>query len=771
MWVAFSRRLLGACLLTWGTCCCAATGVFALSGGRVYEMVSPVYKAGYGINKIVAVAPDGENVVFPSIGSFAGDPASNVLVNTYDARRGSSGWSTVPLTPPAALIPYGGPIDYSTTLESSLTEGKPGPNMGSALYDGTIFEYLLHRTDLPDTAPNAGEPAPNFEVVVPNPAPNFEMAGEPLETRTKKPFTLGYQGASADFSHILFEASYGDYLLPAAVNTRSSLYDLISHPVSGEPPLRLVGLNNKGKVINPACLTVLGSSAGKGSSFNAVAAGGKAIFFNTEVDGACAVPQLFVRLGGERTLEVSRPVSPKCTEVPCTGAETRAPAEFQGANEDGSKIFFTTTAPLEPATDKDTGNDLYMARIECPGGETEACEATHREVKQMVQVSHGAEPAEVQDVVTVAPDGSRVYFVARGVLSAGLNTEEHAPVKGADNLYVYDSITGGPPVFIGDLCSGPEELGVVEDPHCPSSLNGQRNDTSLWATAAPEARLNVCARPSAGECTGDRETGRFLVFSSYAQLIEGSAEGDTDNAKDVYRYDAQTGTLKRVSLGEDGSHENGNGNDSANCACDASIAKNQEYHYVYFQHDMNSRAISEDGSRIVFTTAELLSPAVSNGLSNAYEWHEGGVSLVSGGSATRPVENVVISSSGRDVFLETTQSLVPQDTDGQEDVYDARIEGGFPPAPAEREPCKGDACYGPLTNPAPLLVPGSVPQTPGENLPPLKKATPKKLTPAQQLTRALKACAKKPKSKRTACRRSAQKKYAKASKQAGRGRR
>jgi NHL repeat len=46
------------------------------------------------------------------------------------------------------------------------------------------------------------------------------------------------------------------------------------------------------------------------------------------------------------------------------------------------------------------------------------------------------------------------------------------------------------------------------------------------------------------------------------------------------------------------------------------------------------------------------------------------------------------------------------------------------------------------------------------------KVTPKKLTRAQQLARALKACAKQPKSKRAACRRSARKKYA-ASKRKG----
>jgi len=35
--------------------------------------------------------------------------------------------------------------------------------------------------------------------------------------------------------------------------------------------------------------------------------------------------------------------------------------------------------------------------------------------------------------------------------------------------------------------------------------------------------------------------------------------------------------------------------------------------------------------------------------------------------------------------------------------------------PAERRQCEGDACQGALTNPAPLLVSGSVSQTPGEN--------------------------------------------------------
>ena len=43
---------------------------------------------------------------------------------------------------------------------------------------------------------------------------------------------------------------------------------------------------------------------------------------------------------------------------------------------------------------------------------------------------------------------------------------------------------------------------------------------------------------------------------------------------------------------------------------------------------------------------------------------------------------------------------------------------GFPSVAAERQPCEGDGCQGPLTNPAPLLVPGSVSQAPGDDFPP-----------------------------------------------------
>ena len=92
------------------------------------------------------------------------------------------------------------------------------------------------------------------------------------------------------------------------------------------------------------------------------------------------------------------------------------------------------------------------------------------------------------------------------------------------------------------------------------------------------------------------------------------------------------------------------------------------------------------------------------------------VSLISSGSAPGNDSEPVISPSGLDIFFITEQGLLPQDTDGLYDIYDARAGGGFPVAPAPPRPCEGDACQGPLTNPAPLMVPGSVSQAAGENL-------------------------------------------------------
>jgi hypothetical protein len=707
--------LFGAFLVVWCGWGYVALDAFGSSDGRVFEQVSPVFKGGYGATRVEGVAGDGNTIMFYSAGAFNGAPAGPQLTADYVSHRGTLEWSTLPIMTPAALLPDVDGTDISPSLDSVVSVGKPGLNLQQATQLGSEEQFLLHSTALPDTEAT------------------WQPAGAPLMTLSLAPSRFAYIGASSDFCHLFFLENEAQPLLAEAESLefgKGGTYEF-NRGCDGTPAtLKLVGVKNKfgphdePEVINRACGVDIGikNYGTEGNQFNSIADDGNEIFFTTCIPPSNSAPyQLFMRLGGTKSVEVSRPLTSTCEEVPCPGAGARASAEFAGASEDGSRVFFT--APLaagqEPLVsgDADASRNLYMANIGCPLIKTD-CSAAERVMLSLSEVSHdtnGGEAAEVQRVMRSAPDGSRVYFVARGKLSGLPNAEGSLPRSGADNLYLYD-VNSGTTTFIADLCSGREASGTAEDTLCPSA----------------EVADNTRESQTAGI------DGRFLVFTTYARLTD----DDTDAAKDVYRYDAVRGTLERISIGEGGADVNGNGEENSNGErFDATIAQGHLEPTVQDQHELNTRAINEDGSRIIFDSSEPLSPAATNGLANVYEWHEGSngegsVSLVSGGSALEPVGNLnpaVISAQGGDVVFSTTQSLVSLDTDEAPDIYDARINGGFPLSPAAVSPCSGDGCQGPLTNPASLLVPGSVTQTAGENLPKPKLAVkPKKKQPKKK---------------------------------------
>jgi hypothetical protein len=700
--------------------------VVALPTGDSYETVSPLFKAGYGAQEIDAVSSSGGRVAFFSFGAFANTPGGPAAGN-YMAQRGTDGWSTVPLLPPAGLTPSEAAYDWTPSLDTSLVLGIPGPNYGYAGQEGTENQFLIHNTTTPDIAAN------------------WEIAGGiTLKTLEDKYFgNVTYGGADRAFCHIFFVEPQ-PLLETASESDESQVYELSRGCGGGASSLRLVGVNNddEGGLIDPLCAVELGAGigsayvgSGKGSVFNAVADGGEAVFFTASVDGnkpqCSSHQQLFVRLGGVRTIEVSRvPVvglpfggceseGGVVGEVPCAGARTRATAEFAGANGDGSIVFFAAGSP----------SDLYVARLGCSSGDLKSCAVSQWEVLSVTRVSvnvNGGEAAGgVQGVVRVSPDGSRVYYVATGVLTDTADGEGGLPVEGADNLYVYETASGETR-FITDLCSGPVRSGGVEDTRCPGGLEeaGSVNDKRLWSrTGTFESE----AQTSSHE-------GGSLVFSSYGQLTV----DDTDTAKDVYRYEASTGRLERVSVGEEGASNNGNKE-----GFDATIAFSHPGGPLFEQEEANSRAVNDDGSRIVFRTVEPLSEGAVNGLANVYEWRrepglsESHVSIVSCGCATEPDKQAVISPSGRDIFFTTAAGLQPADIDGAVDIYDAhqctQDAPCFPPPPGEPEQCESEGCYGPLTNPTPITLPATLqttpdptPQTPTKTTKPTKHKPTKK---------------------------------------------
>lgn len=701
------RSHLAATVATVALSMLAGSASAALPEGRSFEQVSPEFKAGYPLAGAggAEFALSGESAVFASIGAFSNSGASYAL-NFYGAKRTPDGWTTTGLYPSPT----------NDQCWRAIEETPP---------DLSKFEYQVS----PGASSVQCEFADADSLSVQQSDGSFTKASSELATENGSEIAIAVVGSSLDLSR--FVVSYDE---------DHAAYHLVS-PECGEAPvderhesqelfelsgceLRLVGVDEQGKQISHYCSTELGG--GTGNAFEAVSepSAGE-VFFSVAIDSLEPVSakkcgsegvepiQLFARMNGRETLNISSPLPGSCTEEPCEAAATALPtnATFQGASEDGSRVFFTTTQPLVNE-DKDTANDLYMATIGCADAVGEACGSAPREVVSLARVSrdpHAGEPADVENGVTaLSPDGSHVYFVARGDLLGVAEEKElesagrPLPQAGAENLYAYD-VANGRPAFIADLCSGPEVSGTVNDRGCPASLVGgsnigDRNDSGLWTVDRVDHEAQT---------TADGET---LVFSTFAQLISTGPERDADSARDVYIYDAGSGRLRRVSLGEDGASGNGNG------SFDASIRPTFFNGRLPEQYELDSRSVDAGGDTVVFSSAEKLSPRATNGRQNVYAWHQGSVGLISSGAATEDDEVVGITPNGGDLFFMTSADLLPSDTDGLRDMYDARIDGGFPEPPGATEPCQSEVCRGPLSTPSPLLVPGSVSQSAGGNV-------------------------------------------------------
>ena len=127
-----------------------------------------------------------------------------------------------------------------------------------------------------------------------------------------------------------------------------------------------------------------------------------------------------------------------------------------------------------------------------------------------------------------------------------------------------------------------------------------------------------------------------------------------------------------------------------------------------------SRAISEDGSRVFFESYDGLVLPDTNGRRDVYEYEDGHPYLLSGGASDANASFVDASANGDDAFFVTRAALVPQDGDALVDLYDARaphVPGeavGFG-APTPPLPCTGEGeCRQPSSPaPAPASAPSS----------------------------------------------------------------
>jgi hypothetical protein len=718
---------------------CPANGAFRIGPSallpdcRVYELVSPVDKEGGDVvvlkqaeDYLPAVLSEssgsGERLAYGSARSFGGAESAPYTIQYVAARHAGTGWVTHAISPPHGKNLFGSAV-LSLDTEFRLFS----PDLCEAWVQS--FAEVL-----------AGPPVPAGIIDVYRRSDN-ECGGpayQPLNTVAPlvakgEQFQIELQGVSEDGATAVFQANDAltEEATPAAFDHLGNFVGLEQiYGVRDGIERFLCVLPEEGGAWTGPCTTGGGgSTTGNGKSregdvTGAVSSDGNEVFWTDNVGNP---GKIYVRVDpfgvfGPEGQECVGNGSP-CTFVVSKAAEEEAgtsDSQFWAAAKDGSKALFTT------------GGRLYEYRV----GDS----STHPIA------------GEVLGLLGQSEDATRVYLVSREAMG-GANARGKSASPGAPNLYFYE---GGVFHFIGALGTG---------------------DLSSLTPFALEPYQHV-ARVS-----GD---GLHAAFMSTASLTGYDNTDAVTGAADaeVFLYDAAAnsgdGKLVCASCNPSGTRPHGavdqEGVLSIRAAGKIAVPENMFY---------PSRVLSADGKRLFFESYDALTPVDTNGQQDVYEWEaskaspppggcseasptyslqdQGCVVLISSGKSTQESSFVDASPSGDDVFFATLSSLVPQDA-GLVDIYDARVDGGFPAQASQSAVCEGEACQTPAVSP-PNVTPGSLTfsgpgdlvssPTPGAIIPKSKG-----LTRAQKLATALKVCRRvKPKHKRVVCESKAHKAY------------
>jgi hypothetical protein len=647
-----------------------------LPDGRVYEQVSPTNKNGNeagattqaeptaAVQHYGYAAPDGNSVLFEGTGPMG--ESSSVDNFEFVAHHTAGGWSTRALEP--ALHRNGKSIeelfaqdlyvDPSLDLSHAMVETHYGTLASSLPNEECGFKMYLTGPD-PFVAatwlerPEISDPVENCE--------GTQYAGAPV-------------GGTPDFSTVYF--TYPGTLLPEdssrAVHATGKAWGFYEDK---EGSLREAGVLPN-ETLDAFGAVPAASGHDRVLAGNEVSENGKRAFFVSPDPGSCKPagqnecatdpPELYVRENGEKTVLVSQSQLSGEGGAPAPSGPLRMPNPPDGsyifASPDGSQAFFqsddqlTSDAPenTSPKTydfDVNTGTLTYL-------------------------------PGVVGEIVASDTEGTSFAFVRP---------------------------EAGPAPAELDLWSGPEAGHVTPVAQLPGPLSSGSGEEGAQPTYVPEARMST--------------DGSVLVFETEARIAGFNNGGTTTDARgdvepgsvQVYRYDVPADTLGCVSCAPAGVTPRG----------PASISSLQPYETYEFNgfnpHGVvDSRGISADGDRVFFDSPDPLVPQDTNTNSPAvpcetgglcpqgrdvYEWENGVVYLISGGKSSRNSLLLDNSENGDDVFFATTEGLVPGDTDGGYDVYDARVprETQTPAA----VPCEGSVCQGPPNVPSPLTPPAS----------------------------------------------------------------
>ena len=660
-----------------------------LPDGRVYEQVSPADKNGNqagagtvtvgappGTKRYAVAAADGNSVLFEGTGPMGETDTGESQYFVATKNEEAAGWST------RAVLPR--PQQLAAVVDTGSAQPRtfdPSPDLTHALV-ASAYDTLAPVPPTPDGEDCGGQmyltgsdpfvPGIWLDRTSPGLANPVVICNEG-EGENGAPV-----GGTPNFSTVYF--AYPGTFLPedASRAPHAKRKDPSRQGVEAwgfyedrEGVLHDAGVLPDGS-LDPFGAVPAASGRGRALAGNQVstqespdgAPAGSRAFFVSPDPGSCTQslgennctvdpPELYVRESGEKTLLVSLDTSlPELSGLPAAAPggvlQMHNPTEdFAGIGQDpGSYVF---AAPDGSQAFFQSTEDLTeAAKQDSPGNEPKTYD---------FDVETGALtylPGVVGQIVAADANGSSIAFVRAAV---GPNPEE---------LDLWSAGPGGGTVTpVSQLLEG----------------------------GVSEARMS--------------SDGSILVFITDSRL---SGAFNSGGYEQIYRYDSSTNTLGCVSCAPAGVTPNGG----------ASIS--QELQGAFEKGVVDKRGISTNGDRVFFQTQTPLVPQDTN--TNApevevsqeefkeqgidvYEWENGVVYLISSGKSPRDAYLLDSSENGNDVFFATTEGIVPGDTDGGYDVYDARVpQPGDKPPPAA-VPCEGSVCQGPPSVPSPLAASAS----------------------------------------------------------------
>ena len=203
---------------------------------------------------------------------------------------------------------------------------------------------------------------------------------------------------------------------------------------------------------------------------------------------------------------------------------------------------------------------------------------------------------------------------------------------------------------------------------------------------------------------GTRNTADFQVNASGNDAVFTSTLPltgyDNGGHREVFRYDAPSGSLDCASCNPTGEQATG----------EATLAT-------------NGSSLTDDG-RVFFNSTEGLVDRDLNNKMDVYEWAQnasnpsGVVQLISTGTGPLDSSLLSVSADGTDAYFFTRDTLVNSDHNGSRvKIYDARAGGGFDQAPPPHQCQASDECHGAGSQAPPSPVVKSISGSGGNRLP------------------------------------------------------